>query len=64
MPGAGKNRLTVVSDPQTAHEILASANLGTWTSIGRVTNDFGEVQLTDTNAASLPLRFYLYQAAP
>jgi len=55
-------RLTVVSDPQTSHEIRASTNLSTWVGIGRVTNDFGEVQFTDTNAASMPARFY--QATP
>jgi len=55
-------RLTLVSDPQTAHEIRASSNLSHWTGIGRVTNDFGEVQFTDTNALSAPARFY--QAAP
>jgi len=55
-------RLTLVSDPQTAHEIRASSNLSHWTGLGRVTNDFGEVQFTDTNALNAPARFY--QAAP
>jgi hypothetical protein len=55
-------RLTVVSDPQTSHEIRASTNLNTWIGLGRVTNDFGEVQFTDTNAVHMPSRFY--QAAP
>jgi len=55
-------RLTVVSDPQTAHEIRASTNLNNWTGLGRVTNDFGEVQFTDTNAPIVPAKFY--QAAP
>ena len=55
-------RLTVMSDPQSVHEIRASTNLNVWTGIGRVTNDFGEVQFTDTNAPSWPARFY--QAAP
>ena len=55
-------RLTVMNDPQSVHEIRASTNLNAWTGIGRVTNDFGEVQFTDTNAPSWPARFY--QAAP
>jgi hypothetical protein len=55
-------RFTVVSDPQSAHEIRASTNLSAWVGLGRVTNDFGEVQFTDTNAAGSSRRFY--QAAP
>ncbi|HEU0040596.1 MAG TPA: hypothetical protein VFR76_15125, partial [Verrucomicrobiae bacterium] len=55
-------RLTVVSDPQSVHQILASTNLNAWTVVGMVTNNFGEVQFADTNAAGFPSRFY--QAAP
>ena len=55
-------RLTVVSDPQSVHQILASTNLNAWMGVGIVTNNFGEVQFTDTNAAGFPSRFY--QAAP
>ena len=55
-------RFTVLSEPQTSYEIRASTNLSAWVEVGRVTNDFGEVQFTDTNAIAAPARFY--QAAP
>jgi hypothetical protein len=55
-------RLTVISDPQTAHEIRAATNLNNWTGLGRGTNDFGEVQFTDTDAVSTIVPCWL--AAP
>ena len=55
-------RLTLVSDPQSAYQILASTNLSTWIGLGTVTNFYGEVQFTDTNAFNFRSRFY--KAAP
>jgi len=51
-------RLTLVSDPPSAYQILASTNLNAWEGLGKVTNFFGEVQFTDTNAFNFRSRFY------
>ena len=51
-------RLTLVSDPQSAYQILASTNLNAWDGLGTITNFFGEVQFTDTNAFNFRSRFY------
>lgn len=54
----GGFRLTLISDPQSAYEILSSTNFSAWEGVGRVTNTFGEVQLTDPTAADFPFKFY------
>ena len=51
-------RFTLVGDPLSACEIFASTNLNSWTSLGILTNVFGEIQFTDTNAPSFRFRFY------
>ena len=51
-------RFTLVGDPLSACEIFASTNLNSWTSLGILTNAFGEIQFTDTNASSFRFRFY------
>ncbi len=51
-------RLTLVGDPPSACEILASTDLSVWESVGWVTNLFGEVQFTDPAPAGAALRFY------
>jgi hypothetical protein len=55
-------RLTLVSDPPSAYQILASTNLGAWEGLGTITNFSGEVQFTDTNAVNFRSRYY--KAAP
>jgi hypothetical protein len=55
-------RLTLVSEPQSVYQILASTNLSTWAALGTVTNFFAEAQFKDTNAVHFPSRFY--QASP
>lgn len=51
-------RLTVVGDPPCVYQILGSTNLTAWQPLGAVTNEIGEVQFTDTNAAAFRARFY------
>jgi hypothetical protein len=51
-------RFTVVGYLLSSSEIFASTNLNSWTSIGTVTNIFGEVQFMDPNAYNFQQRFY------
>jgi hypothetical protein len=51
-------RLTLVSEPASVYEMLASTNLTVWESLGRVTNFFGEAQFTDPTASGVPGKFY------
>lgn len=51
-------RFTLVSDADSIYEIFASTNLSSWESLGRVTNAFGEMQITDSMATNSPQRFY------
>ena len=51
-------RFTLSSDPDSIYEILASTNLINWQSLGRLTNAFGETQVTDISATNSTHKFY------
>ncbi|TAL01166.1 MAG: hypothetical protein EPO07_08740 [Verrucomicrobia bacterium] len=51
-------RLTLVGDPPSTYQILATTNFTAWQSLGTITNEIGEVQFIDTNASAFRARFY------
>ena len=51
-------RLTLLSEPASVYAILASTNLNFWENVGRVTNTYGETQITDRSAVGAPMKFY------
>jgi hypothetical protein len=57
-------RLTLLSGPQQAWQILGSTNLNTWDLLGTVTNTSGEVQFIDPAALGRSYRFYKAAPAP
>jgi hypothetical protein len=57
-------RLTLLSYPQQAWQILGSTNLNNWDLLGTVTNTSGEVQFTDPAALGRSYRFYKAAPAP
>ena len=55
----GNFQLQLASSTNTGFGLLASTNLSSWTNIGwGFTDTKGALLLTDTNAASIPHRFY------
>jgi hypothetical protein len=56
-PGVGAT-LGVKGIPGRAYQLEASTDLLQWTNLFRFTNTVEETLFTDTNAVSLPLRFY------
>lgn len=51
-------RFTLVGQPPSVWQILGSSNLIHWEILGDLTNAYGEVQFTDTNASAFRLRVY------
>ena len=62
---AGQFVVTVTGHPGRTYEILATQTFTAWTVIGTVTvGAGGSLDFTDTNAASLPKRFYRTHEKP
>jgi hypothetical protein len=57
-------RFSVIGRQSDAYSIVASTNLLDWIWLASITNNFGHVQFTDTNAQHLPERFYRLELAP
>ncbi len=51
-------RLTLEGDAGSVYEILSSADLSVWRSVGTVTNVYGEVQITDPAALGSQRIYY------
>jgi len=51
-------RVTVLSGTGLVYQIQGSANLGTWTNLGVVTNTTGQSQFTDPAGTNSLMRFY------
>ena len=61
----GGFRLTLFGGFGAEYQILNSTNLATWTSLGTVTNAYGESQFLDANGTNEPFGFYrLMQIGP
>jgi hypothetical protein len=54
----GSFQFTLTTAPGNVYDILASADLLSWQTIGTVTNTTGTIQFTDPDAISFDRRFY------
>lgn len=55
---SGGFRFTLVSDPGSVFQVYSSSNLTAWTSLGSISNSFGEIQFTDPSSLLFPRQFY------